>query len=68
MIRGAYPRPSGAAAAKIRIAGKQIYLGTFEDVATAATAYDWACINQGVRKGLPSGIFVESCLVESMHL
>ncbi|KAK9857603.1 hypothetical protein WJX84_011754 [Apatococcus fuscideae] len=46
-FRSVVPAPGGAAYAKIYIAPKTIHLGTFEDPATAARAYDWVCINQG---------------------
>ncbi|KAK9827428.1 hypothetical protein WJX74_001333 [Apatococcus lobatus] len=39
--------PGGAACARICIARKNYHLGTFENPATAARAYDWVCINQG---------------------
>ena len=43
------------------IAGKRVDLGTLEDVARAATAYDWDCINQGVRFDLASEIPLQCC-------
>ena len=38
-----------------------MYLGIFEDLTTAATAHDWACINQGVRFDLASEIPLQCC-------